>query len=106
MKAFSQPGCAHLYGLSPVWILHGTREEERGRTSARPLRDQRLNGPPLGAQGGSPGDAGSGQRARLLLAARTTPLKLGSSLLAEGRGLGSQGSSYGHRPSREFRNVR
>lgn len=39
MKAFSQPGCAHLYGLSPVWILHEMRKQERERMSARPLGD-------------------------------------------------------------------
>lgn len=59
VKAFSQPGCAHLYGLSPVWILHGMRGE-RERTSARPLRDQRLSRPTWGTRRGSPGSASSG----------------------------------------------
>lgn len=45
VKAFSQPGCTHLYGLSPVWILHGMRKQERERMSARPLGDWLLNKP-------------------------------------------------------------
>lgn len=62
VKAFSQPGCAHLYGLSPVWILHGMRKEKRERVSARPLRDWFRNKPPqghacppTGVQAGYPG---------------------------------------------------
>lgn len=48
VKAFSQPGCAHLYGLSPVWILHGMRKEEREKMSVRPLGDWLHNKPPQG----------------------------------------------------------
>lgn len=115
VKAFSQPGCAHLYGLSPVWILHGMRGE-REKTSARLLRDQRLNRPPWGTRRGSPGGASSGHGPNF----RLLPMPLGSSWAplrgGEGWGPGSQGtvrpqpgnrgSSHSNHPSRTFRGER
>lgn len=116
VKAFSQPGCAHLYGLSPVWILHGMREGERESTSARPLTDQHLNRPPRGTRRGSPEGTSSGHRPNFC----SLPMPHGSSWAPlrgrEGWGPGSQGtvrpqpgsqgSSHSNHPSRTFRNVR
>lgn len=96
VKAFSQPGWTHLYGLSPVWILHGMRKQERGRMSARPLGDWLLNKPPQGHAcpptgvgvewDGSPGCLSCSLTrcsAWFLLTACITQLKMGSSLLGE-----------------------
>lgn len=94
MKAFSQPGCTHLYGLSPVWILHGMRKQERERMSARPLGDWLLN-KPLKVTPALPQEweqyemdlqdasAAETNQAAVLLTACITQLKMDSFLLGE-----------------------